>query len=176
MGYANVVLLCGINDVRQPDVKCDADVAEYYNKLKLKIKQIQTLSPSTKAVFVCRLLPTRDQQLNRKVDIFNRLIHFDLLRTSKDVLCVGGFNQFACNHMLADELSRQFDRHGRPDVLHINRSGTRVLAGLIKQSVFFRLNGGIDRRRHTGRVNGRSYAGVASEPPALRRWGRRSDG
>ena len=176
MGYANVVLLCGINDVRQPDVTSDADIAEHYSKLKLKIKQIQNLSPSTKAVFVCRLLPTKDQQLNRKVDIFNRLIHYDLLVTCKDVVCVGGFNQFSCNGMLAGELSKQSDRHGRPDVLHLNRLGTRVLAGLIKQSVFFRLNGGIDRRKHTGRVNWRSYALIASQPPALRPWGRRSDG
>jgi hypothetical protein len=34
MGYTNVVLLCGINDVRQPDVKCDADVAEYLTTYK----------------------------------------------------------------------------------------------------------------------------------------------
>ena len=176
MGYTNVVLLCGINDVRQPDIKCEDDVADCYSKLKLKIKLIKKLSPSTKAVFVCRLLPTKDEQLNRKVDTFNRLIHFDLLRTCKDVICVGGFNQFAYNHMLADELSREFDRHGRRDILHLNRSGTRVLAGLIKQSVFFRLNGGVDRRRHTGLVNGRLYANVASMQPVPRQRLWRIDG
>ena len=168
MGYANVVLLCGINDVRQPDVTSKNAVAECYNKLKLKVNQIQRLSPKS-TVFVCRLLPTKDHQLNLKVDTFNRLIFFDLVPTCKDVVCVDGFWKFACNHVLADELSKPFDRHGRPDVLHLNRSGVRMLAGLIKQSVFLRLNGGVDRRRHTGRVNGRLYSSVARDPPALQR-------
>ena len=168
MGYANVVLLCGINDVRQPDVESHNDIAGCYNKLKLKIKQIQCLSPRT-AVFVCRLLPTKNPQLNVKVDIFNRLIFFDLLRTCKDVVEVGGFLRFARNQVLADELSKQYDRNGRPDMLHLNKSGARVLAGLIKYSVFFRLNGGVDKRRRTDRVDGRSYSNVASIPPAPQR-------
>jgi hypothetical protein len=168
MGYANVVLLCGINDVRQPNITCENDVAKCYNKLKLKIRQIQLLSPKT-AVFVCRLLPTKDYALNMKVDTFNRLIFFDLVPFSRNVVYVEGFEKFACNHVLADELSKQFDRYGRPDTLHLNRLGARVLAGLIKQSIFLRLNGGVDRRRHTGRVNGRLYASVARDPPAPQR-------
>ena len=172
MGYANVVLHCGINDVRQPDVKSENDIADCYNKLKLKIKQIKKLSPSTRAVFVCQLLPTGDLQLNFKVDSFNRLIHFDLLPTCKDVVRVKGFMKFACNRVLAEELSKQFDRNGRPDTLHLNKSGARVLAGLIKQSVFTRLNGGADRRHHIGKVNGRLYSNVASDPPAPQRMGR----
>ena len=165
MGYANVVLLCGINDIKQPDVESHKDVAGCNNKLKLKIKQIKCLSPRT-AVFVCRLLPTKSPQLNVKVDIFNRLIFFDLLRTCKDVVEVGGFVRFARNQVLADELSKQYDRNGRPDMLHLNKSGARVLAGLIKYSVFFRLNGGVDKRRRTDRVDGRMYSNVASNPPA----------
>lgn len=169
MGYANVVLLCGINDIRQPDVKSKSDVASCYDQLKLKIRQIKQLSPSTKAVFVCRLLPTKNDMLNIKVDTFNRLLYFDLIPKSKDVVYVEGFERFACNHVLADELSKQYDRHGRPDILHLNNSGARVLAGLIKRCVFFRLNGGVDRRRHTGKVDGRLYSNVARAPTASQR-------
>ena len=171
MGYSNVVLLCGINDVRHPDVESENDVAECYAELKRKVKQIQLLSPSTRAVFVCPLLPTKNLQLNGKVNTFNRLIHFDLVPACKGVVCVEGFMRFARNHLLADELSKQFDRFGRQDTLHLNKSGTRVLAGLIKHSVFLRLNGGVDRRRHTGKNDGRPYSLVASYPPASqRRW------
>ena len=166
MGYANVVLLCGINDIRRPDVKCESDIKNYYQKLKLKVRQIQKLSPST-TIFICRLLPTKDHNLNRKVDIFNRLIYFDLVPTCEGVQYVEGFEKFAQDHVLAWELSKPFDRHGRPDMLHLNRSGARVLAGLLKHSIFLRLNGGIDRRRHTGRVNGRLYSNVASGSPVL---------
>ena len=160
MGYSNVVLHCGINDIKQSHIKCENDVADCYAELKLKIKQIKLLSPSTKAVFVCQLLPTKDLTLNRKVDDFNKLIHFDLLPTCKDVVCVEGFGQFACNHVLAAELSMQFDRFGRYDMLHLNRAGARVLASLIKKSVFLRFHGGVDKRRHTGSVNGRLYSNV----------------
>ena len=171
MGYSNVVLLCGINDVRQPDVESDSDVAKCYAELKLKVKQIQLLSPSTRAVFVCPLLPTKNLLLNKKVNTFNRLIHFDLVPACKGVVYVDGFMRFARNHLLADELSKQFDRYGRQDTLHLNKPGTRVLAGLIKHSVFLRLNGGVDRRRHTGKNDGRPYSLVASYPPASqRRW------
>ena len=169
MGYANVVLLCGINDIKQPDVANKNDVAGCYYKLKLKINQIKCLSPSTKAVFVCRLLPTKEPQLNLKVDSFNRLIFFDLVPSCKNVVYVEGFEKFAHNHVLADELSKQFDRHGRPDMLHLNRSGARVLAGLIKHSIFLRLNGGVDKRKHRSNVNGRLYRSVASDPPASQR-------
>ena len=79
---------------------------------------------------------------------------------------VDGFMQFAQNNALARELSKQFDRHGQPDMLHLNRTGARVLAGLIKQSIFLRLNGGRDKRRRTGRVNGRLYSNVASNSAA----------
>ena len=53
--------------------------------------------------------------------------------------------------MLAWELSKPLDKHGHPDMLHLNRSGAKLLAGLIKQSIFTRLHGGVNRRRHTGR-------------------------
>ena len=86
---------------------------------------------------------------------------------------VQGFERFARNHVLVEELSKRFDSSGRPDTLHLNRSGARVLAGLIKNSVFLRLNGGIDRRKHRSRVDGRSYSGVLAgswPAPQRRSW------
>ncbi|KAL5256328.1 hypothetical protein ACHWQZ_G011524 [Mnemiopsis leidyi] len=160
MGYSNVVLLCGINDIKESHIKCEKDVADCYAELKLKIKQIKLLSPSTKAVFVCQLLPTKDLTLNRKVNDFNKLLHFDLFPSCKDVEFVEGFGQFVCNRVLAPELSMHFDRLGRLDMLHLNRAGGRVLAGLIKQCIFHKFHGGVDKRRHTGRVNGRLYRKV----------------
>ena len=169
MGYANAVLLCGINDVKQSDVQCESDVINIYNKLKCKVKAIQKLSPKT-FIHVCRLLPTKNTELNMKVDTFNRLIHFDMLQTCKGVQCVDGFHKFADhNGHLACELSKSFDRQGRLDMLHLNRSGVSVLASLIKQSIFLRLHGGVDKRRHTSRLDGRLYSNVARGPPAPRR-------
>ena len=167
MGYANVILLCGINNVRQPGVKSEHDIIDCYQKLKSKVKQIQELSPSSN-IFVCRLLPTKDLHLNQKVNYFNKLIYTDLVPTCKGVQWVDGFEKFAHDHVLAWELSKPADRKGYPDLLHLNRSGARVLAGLLKHSIFLRLNGGIDRRRHSSRVDGRLYNHVAAAPPVPR--------
>ncbi|KAL5264241.1 hypothetical protein ACHWQZ_G005360 [Mnemiopsis leidyi] len=161
MGYSNVVLLCGINDIKESQIQCESDVADCYTLLKQKIKQIKSLSACT-TVFVCQLLPTKDLTLNRKVNDFNRLIHFDLFPSCKDVEYVEGFRQFVCNRVLAAELSMHLDRLGRFDMLHLNRAGARVLASLIKQSIFLRVHGGVDKRRHTGRVNGRLYSNVVA--------------
>ena len=169
MGYSNAVLMCGINDVRAPEVQCEADVINIYNKLKSKVNQIQKLSPKT-FIYVCRLLPTKDYELNKRVDTFNRCIHFDLIQTCKRVQYVDGFEKFSDqNGNLAWELAKPVDRHGKPDMLHLNRSGVRLLASLIKQSIFLRLHGGVDKRRHTGRIDGRLYSNVARNPPAPQR-------
>ena len=173
MGYGNVVLMCGINDIKSVDVQSDVRVAEIYCTLKSKIKQIHKLSPKCN-IFVCRLLPTKDRTLNEKVKSFNRLIYTDLLRTCSGVQVVGGFEKFADHReMLADGLSKTFDRQGYPDLLHLNKFGVRILASLIKHSIFFRLHGGIDKRRRSGRLDGRLYSDAARNgpwnPPAPRR-------
>ena len=81
-----------------------------------------------------------------------------------------GFEKFADqNHTLAWELSTPVDKHGNPDMLHLNRYGIKLLASLIKRSIFLRLHGGVDKRRHTGRVNGRLYSNVTRDPPAPQR-------
>jgi hypothetical protein len=53
--------------------------------------------------------------------------------------------------------------------LHLNKFGVRILASLIKHSIFIRLHGGIDKRRHRGRNDGRLYSDTARNPPAPRR-------
>ena len=165
MGYSNVVLMCGINDIKGADVQCERQVTDIYCKLRSKIKQIQKLNPKCN-IFICRLLPTKDVILNKKVITFNRLIYSDLLRTCSGVQCVDGFEKFADQRkLLAGELSRTFDRAGLPDMLHLNKYGVRILASLIKSSIFLRIHGGIDRRRHTRRTDGRLYSGVLQGPP-----------
>ena len=169
MGYSNVVIMCGINDVKSPDVQCEQRVAELYCNLKSKIKQIRKISPKSH-VFVCRLLPTKDVILNKKVVTFNRLIYSDLLRTCSGVQCVHGFEKFADHReLLAGELSRTFDRGGFPDMLHLNKYGVRILASLIKRSIFLRIHGGIDKRQHTRRTDGRQYSDVLRDSPPVSR-------
>ena len=77
------------------------------------------------------------------------MIYQDLLAVCPGAQVVDGFVAFADhNELLAHDLSNSVDRHGNPDTLHLNKTGVRTLAGLIKRSIFSRLHGGKDRGRH----------------------------
>ena len=159
--YNNVVVLCGINDIRSPSVNHPHDVHSLYNQLKCKVKDIKSLNPKCN-LFVCPLLPTKSSELNKKVNCFNERIFNDLTKLNLGVQCVSGFDRFADHTgVLVSELSRTFDRFNNRDMLHLNETGARVLAGLLKRSIFLRLNGGVDRRTGASRLNGVPYSHMA---------------
>ena len=92
-----------------------------------------------------------------------------MMQSNLGAQCVQGFDKFTDQRdLLASQLSKTVDRHGRLDILHLNDSGTRVLAGLIKHSVFLRIHGGVDKRKRASRIAGRPYNDVARVPPAPR--------
>ena len=66
--YNNVIILCGINDVRNASVNCPQDVHKLYYQLKSKVGQIKSLNPTCN-IYVCPLLPTKDMELNKKVNL-----------------------------------------------------------------------------------------------------------
>ena len=170
--YHNAVILCGINDIKQPNVTSEHEIKKLCDSLILKVKQIKQLNPKC-FVYVCPLLPTKDADLNRRVNCFNNVLFRGLASMSSDVQCVQGFHGFAEHDgMLASQLSKTFDQSNRRDILHLNDCGARVLAGFIKNAIFSRLHKGVDRRRGpSSRVNGRSFSSVASGPRQPQRGG-----
>ena len=160
--YQHIVVMCGINDVRQPDVIGPDAVESIYCRLKVKIDQIRALN-KTANIYICPLLPTKLSDVNKKVICFNRLINHDLTSSSLGVAFVDGFDGFLDHSgLLAKELSKTLDKHGNPDKLHLNWKGAAMLAGVIKSTVFHRVNGGVDRRpKRTRGVNEESYSSVA---------------
>jgi len=158
--YQNVVVMCGINDVRKPEVDSEG-VKSAYTKLKTCIYQIRDLNKSAN-VFVCPLLPTKLADVNRKAIMFNELISQDLVSSSLGVTLVRGFDDFLDNSGLLDRgLSKAVDRYNKPDKLHLNWKGAAMLAGMVKSSIFLRINGGVDKRP-ARKVNGRPYSTVAA--------------
>ena len=174
ISYSNVVILCGINDIKKAEVNCLNDTRSLGNLLIDKIKQIKQLNPKC-YVSICPLLPTKSHELNQKVNFFNYVLASSIASMGPGVQCVEGFHGFAEHDgTLVGRLSKTLDRHGGLDMLHLNPFGARVLAGLIKRCIFFRLNGGVDRRRGpSNRVNGRPFNSVSSGPPPLLPWGGR---
>ena len=158
--YQNVVVMCGINDVKKPEVDSEG-VKSAYIKLKTRIHQIRDLNKGSN-IFVCPLLPTKLAGVNRKAMVFNKLIVTDLLSSGLGVTLVRGFDDFLDNSGLLDSrLSKQLDRHRQPDKLHLNWRGAAMLAGMIKSSVFLRINGGVDKRP-ARRVSGIPYSNIAA--------------
>lgn len=163
-GYKNVVIMCGINDIKKPFVKSQRDIFAIFSLLEFRIEQIQQLNPNAQ-IFLCPLLPTKIADLNRKVLYFIDLIREQLLPKNFGVQLVNGFNDFLDNNtgLLCQTLSRELDKFGRPDFLHLNRRGVAKLAILIRNTVLLRMSGGTDRRRRGDRRAGsRSYSSVAA--------------
>ncbi|XP_063691270.1 uncharacterized protein LOC134823666 [Bolinopsis microptera] len=67
-GYRNVLLMCGINDIRKPEIKNTADIKNnVFKPFVQKVEMIQALNPKAN-IFVCPLLPTKLVELNRTLD------------------------------------------------------------------------------------------------------------
>ena len=171
--YSNVVIMCGINNIKHHSVNGPSDIDAIYQLYYTKLAEIRKLNPKCK-IYVCPILPTKCHQLNRGALYFNSLIFDQLTLGDLRVQYVQGFNSFLEDDgsgLLSRRLSRQVDRNNQPDMLHLNISGVRKLAGFIKQSIFGRLRSTGNSRRHTNsasnQVNGRPYASVVgSSSPA----------
>ena len=175
IAYTNAVILCGINDLKLSSVRSEHDIKNLCDSLIIKVKQIKQLNPKC-FVYVCPLLPTKDADLNLRVNYFNTLLMSSLSSLSPGVQCVHGFQGFADHAgMLSQQLSKTFDRYNNPDVLHLNEMGARILASFIKRAIFHRINKGVDKRRGpVNRVNGRTYSSVSrTAPPPWLQWGGR---
>ena len=163
LGYRNVVIHCGINDIRMPDINSSSMIRNCYLKLVRKIDQIHLVNKLAN-IFVCPVLPTKCLEYNRKAIFFNSMIFNELVSSRCHVSAVDGFNGFLDeNMMLRRDLSRHLNRQGNPDYLHLNWRGSAFLASLIKTCVILRVNGGIDPRlkQRSSRVDGRTYADIS---------------
>ena len=162
VAYNNVVIHCGINDLKHHSVKSEHDVKCIFNNFKSKLLLVRKFNP-TANLFISPILPTKNQDFNKRANIFNQLITSELPQSNLNVTCIHGFDRFLDhNGFLSRELSRQYDRFGYVDMLHLNDTGSRLLAGLVKSVIFNKLNGGAMRRKRDSRVNGRSFAAVLS--------------
>ena len=162
-GYMNVAVLCGINNIKQTDVKTPADIKKIFNCFVNKINNIQAANKKAH-VYVCPLLPTKCTDLNRRVNFFNHLIFTELLPLNFGVTLVSGFGCLIDdNGFLSQDLSRKVTRFGRPDYLHLNWRGVAKVAAILRNTILLRVNGGQDKRlgRRGRRVDGALYADVA---------------
>ena len=108
-GYQNIVIHCGVNDLKGDDVKNISDVRRVFNAYVDKIQSVQAVNPKAH-VYVCPPLPSKRAELNRKSIYFNKLIGSELLPNNFGVTFVDGFDEF-CDQtgLLSPLLSQGFD-------------------------------------------------------------------
>ena len=115
--------MCGTNDLKHPMENEDEEILTIYKKYKGKFEEIRKLNLKCK-LFVCPVLPTRDQSINARTMQFNRLIFRDLAKSNLNVSVVHGFSDFVdrCNGLLKQTL--------------FFYSGYRILVCCIKFAIF----------------------------------------
>ena len=132
--YRNVVVMCGTNDLKHPMENEDEEILTLYKKYKGKFEEIRKLNPKFQ-LFVCPVLPTRDQSINLCIVKFNKLIFSDLAKSNLNVYVVHGFSEFV-NRSNGPLKQTHFEQRSENDVLHINDNGYRLLVRCIKSAIF----------------------------------------
>ena len=148
VGYNNIIIMCGINNIKVGSIRNQSGIQNVYTILKSKIQSISKLNNKAK-IFICPILPTKSRELNKKALYFNQLIFNDLVMCNFRVSVVHGFNDFVDP---ADTLlSRNYSKPHMNDLLHLNEKGVKLLAKNIKSSIFQRKKSGSTSRINSGR-------------------------
>ena len=146
IGYQNIVIHCGINDLRDSSpgrLASDPDptnISAHFQRISEKISEIKSVCPYA-AIHVSPILPTRNSKLNDRVVQFNHML-FNYL--TNDIRGEGvrsfNFEEFVDERtgLLRENLRVWDSRSGcynKKDILHIGKAGVRLLAGCIRNGV-----------------------------------------
>ena len=144
IGYSNIIIHCGINNIKGHGVS----VPNCVDRLICKVETIRALCPKSK-ITINPILPTKSQSLNDRCKHFNKLL-LDFIDSTRDhQLHYLNFDVFVDlrSNLLRDDLGRFKNPH---DPIHLGSEGVQLLVKLIKDRVC------------GSRVDGRPYVGVSS--------------
>ena len=132
IAYNNIVVHCGINNIKSRHIDADRDLRDLYTQFKSKIEDIRQVNRKSR-ILISPILPTRLPGLNRKALFFNKLIFDDLLTSNLHVEIINGYGD-----MLGEDecLNIQLARYH--DYLHLNASGVRHMAKCIKDIILIK--------------------------------------
>ena len=150
IGYTNIVICCGTNDLRDENCRYYNAAFDLYGLLVEKIKQIHALCPGAK-IFVMPVLPTRLITMNKRIMQFNRLIFQGELLHSKICAWMPPVTIFLDKNGL---LNSRFTRDN--DTIHLGSRGLSVFIRIIKNSIFARdkAEGQSEKRNYSDGVVG----------------------
>ena len=129
VGFANVTIVCGTNDLRTETISHPSQITHVVQKLELKLAQIKRLCPKAK-ITVMPVLPSRLPKMNNNIMQYNNIVGSMLNRLFKDV-------SFPSVHHMLDNhglLAMNLTRGG--DAIHLGTRGVAKFVSLIKCSVY----------------------------------------
>ena len=132
IGYANVVLICGTNNLRPEYINNRNDIIKVFDVLKSKVEQIGTICKTK--IFIIPVLPTRDRLMNQYINFFNSLVWNGIVQSRFDVCMPTLYNFLDRNQLLDYELTRDGDAH------HLGNIGMCKFIRCIKNAIYFREN------------------------------------
>ena len=150
LGYQNLVIHCGINDIRdnspgrQMSDPQPTEVKKHFHNLAQKIVDIKNLCPNS-SIVVNPLLPTKSQKLNQRVLEFNSLLFEFLANDNRgEGVRSTNFTDFVdYEHGVLKEEYGVWDTtnnsYSKRDILHMGKQGIRLLARIVRDSVYTKL-------------------------------------
>ena len=138
LSYANVVILCGINDLREGQYirTCDIDVNKTFSVFKEKITEISRIKKNIN-IFISPILPSRSAIYHARAVRFNSLIFSEIIDKGYYRCSILNVSSMCDSSYRTDLLDTSYSRG---DVVHLNDRGTRKLAMLIKDCIFRKYN------------------------------------
>ena len=131
IGYANIAIVCGTNNLREDNIVHPSEVGTLVEKLANKLSQIKRLCPKSH-ITVMPVLPTRLPRMNKNIMMFNDLVSRMLETRFHDISQPGIYDMLDKNQLLSMNLTRERDN------IHLNQRGISGLVKAIKQSVYGR--------------------------------------
>ena len=129
VGYQNIFLHCGTNDLRCTEVTSDNQIYELVNTLHGKLALIKQLCPKAK-IFVVPVLPSRISAMNRNIMMYNNLAAKMLAKSFPSISFRGVYGFLDNYGLLKSKLTRN------NDTIHLGPKGISLYVSLMKQYVF----------------------------------------
>ena len=132
VGFANVVIACGTNDLRPSEIVGEPSehISKLFASLKSKVEQIDLLTKTK--LFIMPVPPTRDSTMNKHIIQFNSLVYRSNLRARYNVSIPGLYNFLDRFGLLAANLTRG------GDPIHFGAVGVSKFVQVIKEVVYER--------------------------------------
>ena len=159
IGYSNIFICCGTNNLRCENVRGDNDICNTVEELRCKLEIIKQLCPKAK-VFVSPVLPSRLPRMNQNIMRYNKLVNSMLMQYFPDVWFQSVRTFLDNQGLLSTRLARGSDE------IHLGPRGIAKFVSYFKSCIFSREV--CDRKGSLNRsVNKLSYPTQESAPPSM---------